>query len=58
MNLNDSLIESVRRNDFNLFEGVICKGTESVGNAVGGVWMCKIKTQSYFDLLKAKFEGD
>jgi hypothetical protein len=58
MNLNDSLIESVRRNDFGLFEGVICKGTETVGNAVGGVWMCKIKTQAYFDLLKAKFEGD
>lgn len=58
MNLNESLITAVRNNDFNLFEGVICKGTETVGNAVGGIWMCKIKTQKYFDLLKEKFSGE
>jgi len=58
MNLNDSLIASVRNNEYDLFEGVICKGTETVGNATGGIWMCKIKTQKYFDLLKNRFADE
>ena len=57
-NLNDSLIQSVRKNEFDLFEGVICKGTQPVGNASGGIWMCKIKTQSYLDKLKERFVDD
>jgi hypothetical protein len=56
-NMNDSLIARVRADEFNTFEGVICKGTQSVGNASGGIWMCKIKTQKYLDSLKTKF-GD
>ena len=55
-NLNEELIYKVRRNDYNLFEGVICKGTQSVGTAMGGIWMCKIKTQAYLDSLKEKFK--
>jgi len=57
-NLNESFIEDVRNDKFNTFEGVICKGTESVGNAMGGVWMCKIKTKKYFDKLKEQFQDD
>lgn len=49
--LNDDFIKSVRENK-ELKEGVICKGTERRGDAFGGVWMCKIKTQAYFDRLQ------
>lgn len=51
-NLNDSFIEEIRKNT-DLQEGVICKGLEASGAFVGGVWMCKIKTQAYFDKIKA-----
>lgn len=54
-NLNDQLIKDVREDKYNTFEGVICKGTERSGAYRGGVWMCKIKTQKYFDLLKNRF---
>lgn len=54
-NLNDDFISRVRKDEFDTFEGVICKGTESVGNAMGGIWMAKIKTQRYLDSLKEKF---
>lgn len=56
-NLNEELIKQVRNDEFNTPEGVICKGTEYVGNASGGVWMAKIKTQAYLDKLKARL-GD
>jgi hypothetical protein len=52
--LNDEFIADVRANKFNLNEGVICKGTETSGAFCGNIWMCKIKTQDYFDRLKAK----
>lgn len=54
-NLNEDFIARVRADEFNTFEGVICKGTQSVGNASGGIWMAKIKTQRYLDSLKASF---
>lgn len=57
-NLNEEFIRDVRNDKFNLLEGVICKGTESVGNASGGVWMAKIKTQKYLDSLKVLFKED
>lgn len=57
-NVNQDLIDSVRRNDFNLNEGVICKGTIPTGSAVGGIWSCKIKTQAYFDRLKLRFNNE
>ena len=53
-NLNDSFIQEVRDNKFNLNEGVICKGTMRTGAARGGIWMCKIKTQDYINRLKAR----
>ena len=57
-NLNDTLIEDVRKNKFGLKEGVICKGTHTRGDFCGGVWMCKIKTQEYFNKLKEVFRED
>ena len=56
-NLTDEFIASVRRNDFELDEGVICKGTQGKGSYRGKVWMAKIKTQAYLDRLKNRF-GD
>jgi hypothetical protein len=55
-NLNEEFIQDVRNNKFGLNEGVICKGTEPTGNAAGGIWQCKIKTNDYFDRLKEKFD--
>lgn len=43
-NLNEEFIQNVRDNNFNLKEGVICKGTEPSGAFSGGIWSCKIKT--------------
>ena len=57
-NLNEDLIKRVRTDEFNTFEGVICKGTQPVGNAMGGIWMAKIKTQRYLDSLKTRFGDD
>jgi hypothetical protein len=54
-NMNESLIKDVRDGKYDVFEGVICKGTERTHQAPGGVWMCKIKTQRYFDLLKERY---
>jgi hypothetical protein len=57
-NLTDQFIQDVRDGKYNTNEGVICKGLEKTGAARGGVWMCKIKTQSFFDRLMAKFGVD
>lgn len=54
-NLNEPFIKNVRENTFNLNEGVICKGTQPSGAYAGHVWSCKIKTQEYFEKLKAFF---
>lgn len=56
-NLNDQFIESIRQNT-ELKEGVICKGTESRGDYVGGIWTCKIKTLKYFEKLKELHKED
>lgn len=57
-NLNDSFIADVRNGKYDVKEGVIFKGNETSGAFCGGVWTCKIKTQSYFDKLKEKFKED
>ena len=58
-NLTDQFIQDVRGdangNKYNVFEGVVCKGTERTGAHRGNVWMAKIKTQLYLNLLKRKF---
>ena len=66
-NMNDELIEQVRTgaytaefhkqtgNKFKLFEGLVCKGTQTRGDFRGKVWMCKIKTNEYFDALRSRW---
>lgn len=54
-NLTDQFIEDVRQNKYPVNEGVVCKGVAKRGDFRGKVWMCKIKTQAYFDKLKARF---
>ena len=57
-NMNDELIKEVRDGKYDLNEGVVCKGLEKSGAFRGGIWMCKIKTQAYFDKLKVRFGPD
>lgn len=62
MNLNEELIQAVRTENFEFMdfrsklpianeipEGVICKGDKG-----HNLWMCKIKTQRYYDELKRR----
>ncbi len=52
-NFNKSFIESVRENkDEDYFEGVVAKGGEG-----HKLWMTKVKTNNYKELLKNKFEN-
>jgi ATP-dependent RNA circularization protein (DNA/RNA ligase family) len=57
-NLTDDFIRRVRRNDFNLNEGVVCKGTEKLGSFRGKQWMCKIKTDDYRMRLMERYKKD
>jgi hypothetical protein len=52
-NMNGSLIEGVRQNRLSttLNEGVVCKGGSG-----HDLWMCKIKTLSYLERLKARYQ--
>jgi hypothetical protein len=54
-NLSDQLIADVRGGKYGVNEGVICKGNERSGAFAGGVWMCKIKTEAYFQRLLNRF---
>lgn len=56
--LNEEFIAAVRRGDYNVNEGVICKGTIPTGAAFGGIWSCKIKTQAYLDKLKLRYGNE
>ena len=61
--IDSSFVESVRNGEFDcnsklsiknkVPEGVICKGGKG-----HDLWMCKIKTQSYLDLLKQVYGDD
>ncbi len=57
-NLNEDFIERVRRNEYDLKEGVICKGLSTSGAHRGKVWMCKVKTDEYIKKLKTKFGNE
>ena len=46
---NQELINQVRNNEFGLSEGVICKGSLNKK-----VWMVKIKTNQWLDIIKKK----
>jgi hypothetical protein len=65
-NLNDQLITEVRASNFDFLnfrskypitteipEGIICKGDKG-----HDLWMCKIKTQNYYDELKKRHPVD
>lgn len=54
-NLSDQFIKDIREGKFDVFEGVLCKGNERSGAFAGGVWMCKIKTQKYLDMVRARY---
>ena len=54
-NLTDQFIQDVRDGKYPVFEGVVCKGKERTGAHRGNVWMAKIKTLNYLNLLKGKF---
>ncbi len=53
-NLTDAFIQRVRDDEFNTFEGVVCKGRERLGSYRGKVWMHKVKTNAYLQLLKER----
>ena len=53
-NLTDQFIQDVRDGKYDVFEGVVCKGTKKTGAHRGGMWMAKIKTQHYINLLREK----
>lgn len=42
-----SFVENVREGHYSIAEGVVCKGGQT-----GQVWMCKIKTNKWFNQLK------
>lgn len=54
-NLNMSLVKRVKSNEFDLEEGIICKGliTNKKGN--DNLYYCKIKTDDWFNRLRNKF---
>lgn len=53
-NLNREFVQSVKTNEFCLTEGVICKGTIP-NKKENNLFYCKIKTDQWFDGLKAKY---
>lgn len=52
-NLNKELVQAVKRNEFNLTEGVICKGMVQTKKSTQPYY-CKIKTDDWFERLKTK----
>jgi hypothetical protein len=52
-NLNQEFINSVKRNDYGLMEGVVCKAKAQ--DKSHQIWMVKIKTDDWLDRLKNKF---
>lgn len=54
-NLSDQFIQDVRDGKYDVVEGVVCKGIIRTGAHRGGMWMAKVKTQSYLNRLKLKF---
>jgi len=53
-NLNKELVQGVKRNDFGLKEGVVCKGLIKTKKGVDNIYSCKIKTDEWFERLRAK----
>ena len=53
-NLSMDLVNSVKRNEFGLSEGVIAKGLIKTKKGVPQIYSCKIKTDDWFERLKNK----
>ncbi len=51
-NLNVELVNSVKNNEFNLSEGVICKGVIKTKRDADNLYYCKIKTNDWFARLR------
>lgn len=52
-NLNHELVKDIKENKYGLAEGVICKGVIKTKKSQG-LYYCKIKTNDWFDRLRAK----
>lgn len=52
-NLNKEFVERVKRNEFNLSEGTICKGKIETKKGREQLYYCKIKTDDWFTRLRA-----
>lgn len=59
-NLNKEFVQMVKENDFEpkLTEGVICKGVTSTKKGNDILYYCKIKTNDWFDRLRAQGDPD
>ena len=53
-NLNREFVQSIKRNEFGLSEGVICKGVTQAKKGIDNIYYCKIKTDDWFARLRAK----
>jgi hypothetical protein len=53
-NLNKEFVERVKANEFNLSEGVICKGITTTKKGKPDLYYCKIKTNDWFERLRTK----
>lgn len=53
-NLNVDFVQKVKNNEFNLSEGVICKGIVKTKKGVDNIYSCKIKTNDWFERLRAR----
>ena len=53
-NLNKELVARVKANEFNLSEGVICKGVAVTKKGRPELYYCKIKTDDWFQRLRNK----
>lgn len=54
-NLNKELVGRVKNNEFDLSEGVICKGVTTSKKGFDNLFYCKIKTDDWFNRLRSKY---
>lgn len=57
-NLNEEFVNKVKNNEFNLSEGVICKGKIETKKGVDKLYYCKVKTDDWFKRLRAYGDED
>jgi len=53
-NLTKEFVQRVKNNEFDLSEGVICKGKVETKKGRDTLYYCKIKTDDWFERLRAK----